>query len=640
MRFRRSGARGAVAEGGERFTLYLTVVTSENDPDPVARAHANLDRARKEGTATLRARHEAEWREFWSASMIDLPEKYLASIWHISLYFANSSSRGASPPRFCNGLWGWNHDFSPWTAYFHWNMQDYVWPLHAANHAALAAPYFRYRRESLEHAIDFCTTVMKKPGAFYADVANRRGYMARHTQIERNCTPGAQIALDFWRHYRFTGDRKFFTESAWPVIREVARFNAANLTEGDDGLFHIHQTSAYEGSPLFDDTITDLSMIRGLFPVAIEAGKQAGHDPAELAEWQKRLDKLAPFRLAELRPGEYTESNGVTVHKGGIGSGKPLQSKSVFLVGRDKTGHWLRNRYSDLTDKASYYGIPDPELAVVFPSNVIGLAARGSELFRAAVTQVRLHPTSDVDPNAGKPSSMEGRADQCMGWCPYPIVLARLGLAQELAAELVNSVSAWQFYAQGFGHYGPYFVFKPEYEKRWLVNEPREVGTKNRFKFPTWPFRHFDIEAMPIVSCAINEMLVQSHEGSIRVCPSVPADWEVRFELAAQGGFLVSAEHAHGAVRFVSIKSRNGGECRLVRPWSGPVVCRDMTAGGAVEFHEAAGEVRFNTVTGRRYLLLRDAAELQQWQVVEQRPERATGARRLKNAQLGRERLF
>ena len=73
---------------------------------------------------------------------------------------------------------------------------------------------------------------------------------------------------------------------------------------------------------------------------------------------------------------------------GGIGSGKPLQSKSVFLVGRDKTGHWLRNRYSDLTDKASYYGIPDPELAVVFPSNVIGLAARGSELFRAAVTQV------------------------------------------------------------------------------------------------------------------------------------------------------------------------------------------------------------------------------------------------------------
>jgi len=639
-RFRRSGSRGGVAEPGDGFTLYLTVVTSENHPDPVAKAHANLDSARKQGTAPLRARHHAQWRQFWLASMVDLPEKYLASIWHLSLYFANSSSRGASPPRFCNGLWGWNHDFSPWTAYFHWNMQDYVWPLHAANHAELALPYFRYRRESLPIATQFCSDVMKKPGAFYADVANRRGYMARHSKIERNCTPGAQIALDFWRHYRFTGDRKFLVESAWPVIREVARFNAANIIEASDGLFHIHQTSAYEGSPLFDDTITDLAMIRGLLPVAIEAGKQMGHDPAELAEWQRRLDNLAPFRMGELRPGEYTETSGGMIHRGGIGSGRPVESKRVFLVGRDAQGHWLRNRYSDLTNKASYYGIPDPELAVVFPSNVIGLAQRGSELFRAAVTEVRLHPTADVDPNAEKPASMEGRGDQCMGWCPYPIVLARLGLRDELAAELANSVSTWQFYPQGFGHYGPYYVFKPEYEKRWLFNQPVDIETRKKFKFPTWPFRHFDIEAMPIVSCAINEMLLQSHESAIRVCPSVPAGWDVRFELAAQGGFLVSAEQLQDSLRFVSVVSRNGGECRLVRPWTGPIVCRDMTTSAAHEFHEVAGEVRFQTVAGRRYLLLRDAAELQRWQVEEQSPEPASGARHLKNAQLGRERLF
>ena len=43
----------------------------------------------------------------------------------------------------------------------------------------------------------------------------------------------------------------------------------------------------------------------------------------------------------------------------------------------------------------------------------------------------------------------------CMGWCPYPIALARLGLAEELVSELINSVSTYQFYPQGFGHYGP-----------------------------------------------------------------------------------------------------------------------------------------------------------------------------------------
>ncbi|MCX6623507.1 MAG: hypothetical protein NTY38_21060, partial [Acidobacteria bacterium] len=640
VRFRKTGARTGVAEPGQSFTIYLTVVTSENDPDPVGRAHANLDRAVAEGEAKVRARHVEEWRRFWAASMVDLPEKYLENIWNLTLYFSNSSSRGAYPPRFCNGLWGWNHDFSPWVAYFHWNMQDYVWPLHAANHAELAIPYFKYRRDSLDKSIDFCATVVKKPGAFYADVAERRGYIAKHGQIERNTTPGAQIALDFWRHYQYTGDKQFFTESAWPVIREVTRFNAASLVEGEDGLFHVRQSSAYEGSPIFDETVTDLAMVRGLFPAAIQAGKLAGHDPAELAQWQRRLDKLVPFRLAELRATEYEQKNGVTVHKGGIGSGKPLESKSVFLVGRDAKGQWVRNRFSDLTDKASYYGLPDPELAVVFPGNVVGLSQRGSELFRAAVTQVRLHPTADVDPSAGKPSNMEGRADQCMGWCPYPVVLARLGLTEELAAELLNSVSTWQMYPQGFGHYGPYFVFRPEYDKRWLVNEPTEVGTRKKFHVPTWQFRHFDIEAMPIVSCAINEMLLQSYDGAIRVCPAVPPKWDVRFELAAQGGFLVSAEHAAGAIRFVSIVSKSGLECRLVRPWAGPVACRDMTTGHAVEFREKADHLLFATTAGHRYLLVRDAAELANWKAVEQRPAVRAEPRSLKNARLGRERLY
>ena len=500
---------------------------------------------RPRGRHASRERHVEAWRKFWAASMIDVPQKYLENIWYLSLYFSNSSSRGASPPRFVNGLWGWQHDFSPWVAFFHWNMQDYVWPLHAANHAELSAPYFKYRREQLAPAMDFCNVTMKKPGAFYADVANRKGYMARHGGIERNCTPGAQIALDFWRHYQFTRDEKFFTESGWPVIREVTRFNAANLEQGEDGLFHIRQTSAYEGSPMFDDTITDLSMIRGLFPVAIEAGKKAGHDAAEIEQWQLRLKKLAPFRLADLRSTEYEEKNGVTVHKGGIGAGKRLESKSAFLVGRDKEGRWLRNRYSDLTDKAAYYGVPDPELAVVFPGNVVGLKQKGTELFRAAVTQVRLHPTADVDPGADKPANMEGRADQCMGWCPYPIVLARLGLSEELLAELENSVSAWQMYPQGFGHYGPYFVFQRDYDQRWRLNDPVDRATRKHFHFPAWQFRHFDIEAMPIV------LLRHERDAAAelrRVDPHLPGGArEVGCALRTGGaGWLSGERGAHG----------------------------------------------------------------------------------------------
>jgi len=630
-------------EGVPGFTLLLAVATSEDGADPSADTHQVLESAVQAGYSRIRAEHEAEWKEFWSRSMIDLPEKYLENIWHLTLYFANSSSRGKYPPHFCNGLWGWNRDFVPWNYYFHWNLQDYVWPLHAANHAELAAPYLRYRRAQLEHAVADARGRLKRPGAFYSDVSDRRGYNDATQDGMR--TAGPQIALDFWRHYAFTGDETFLRESAWPVICETTRFMASCLEPGGDGRYHPSPAHAYEGSPRFSDVITELAMVRGLFPVAIETGKRMGHDPAELRLWQEMLDKLAGFHLVDLEDFEYERRDGRLVHKGGLSEGQELASKKVFAVGRDTNGAWVRNRYAVHPEKA-YYGIPDPELSVVFPSDYLGLGQRGSELFRAAVTQVRLHPPATPNPAPDKSATMEGSPDLCMGWCPYPIVLARLGLARELAAELVNSVSTWQFYPQGFGHYGPYYVFRPQYEERWRVNAKVQDASstskpRQTFPFPTWPFRHFDNEAMPIVSAAINEMLLQSHDGVIRIAPAVPDDWTVRFTLAARGGFLVSAERVQGRLLWVAIESRRRAACRIEHPWpQEPLVC--VEANGRRVPLDGGGSkvVEFAAQAGVRYLLLRNEDELASWRLGRISPERRAEPRKLKQAILGRERLY
>ncbi len=637
------------------FTVYVTAVTSENDSDPLSAAHRILDKAVAEGEESVCERHQEHWKKFWSFSMVDLPEKYLENIWHITLYLANSSSRGAYPPHFCNGLWGWNRDFMPWNWYFHWNEQWYVWPLGAANHSELAAPYFRYRKAQLTHAMDYARQQLNKAGAFYADVADRHGY--NDTEVNHNQTPGAQIALDFWRHYTYTGDETFLRDAAWPVIREVTRFNASCLTLGSDGKYHISGTSAYEGSPLFDDTVTDLAMIGALFPVAVRVGEIVKHDAGEVQHWQELLDNLAPFHLVELDSSEYEVRGNELVHRGGLAPGKRLASKQVFAVGRDSSGKWIRNRYANRKD-TGYYGIPDPEIAPVFPAGAVGLAHRDGELFQAAVTQLRLHPKTEVaNPMLlCKPSSMAGEEGVgCMGWCPYPIALARLGLADELVPELINTVSTYQFYPQGFGHYGPYFVFKRDQELRWNQNQARDASSPlprdqaPKFPFPSWPFRHFDNEAMPIASCAINEMLIQSYDGTIRICPAVPSAWDVRFDLAAAGGFRVSAEQKNGKILFVALESRLGGVCRIQHPWpsEGMLVCLDVTTGSPPqrvkisELASGAGRVlHWETVAGRRYLLVRREADLKTWRVTRQIPEPRRAPRNLKQAKLCRDRLF
>ncbi len=641
----RAGSRAGEwkLDGTAGFTLLVAVATSEEVADPTAEVHRILDAAERAGYARIRADHEAEWKRFWSRSMIDLPEKYLENIWHLTLYFANSSSRGKYPPHFCNGLWGWNRDFVPWNYYFHWNMQDYVWPLHTANHAELAAPYFRYRGAQLEKAVADARDRLKKPGAFYSDVSDRHGYNDATQDGMR--TPGAQIALDFWRHYAYTRDEKFLREAAWPVIRETTRFLASGLELGDDGRFHPNAAHAYEGSPRFEDVITELAMVRGLFPIAIETGKRMSHDGVELARWREMLDKLAPFRLVDLEDFEYEQRGGELVHKGGLAAGKKLESRKVFAVGRDKKGAWVRNRYAVHPEKA-YYGIPDPELAVVFPSDYLGLAQRDTELFRAAVTQVRLHPPAEPKESPDTPATMAGSGDLCMGWCPYPIVLARLGLSDELASELANCVSTWQLYPQGFGHYGPYYVFKPEYEQRWRLNakvrdSASKAKPKETFPFPTWPFRHFDNEAMPIVSAAINEMLLQSHDGVIRIAPAVPAAWTVRFQLAARGGFVVSAERAQGGVLWVALESRNGETCRIENPWPGESpACLDSQGRSVASKTLPANVIEFATQSGARYLLVRDAKQFAAWRAARIAPPRQTEPRKLKRATLGRERLY
>ena len=72
----------------------------------------------------------------------------------------------------------------------------------------------------------------------------------------------------------------------------------------------------------------------------------------------------------------------------------------------------------------------------------------------------------------------------------------------------------------------------------------------------------------PGLVAAINEMLLQSFDGRIRLFPAVPDDWDVRFaQLRAGGGFLVSAERHGGKVEYCIIESECGQTCCVANPW-------------------------------------------------------------------------
>lgn len=88
------------------------------------------------------------------------------------------------------------------------------------------------------------------------------------------------------------------------------------------------------------------------------------------------------------------------------------------------------------------------------------------------------------------------------------------------------------------------------------------------------------IETPMSAAAVINDMLLQSWGGRIRVFPGVPEGWqEASFhDLRAKGAFLISASRSAGRTQFVHIRAERGGVCRLVSPF-GETVARFHPSG-------------------------------------------------------------
>jgi hypothetical protein len=90
---------------------------------------------------------------------------------------------------------------------------------------------------------------------------------------------------------------------------------------------------------------------------------------------------------------------------------------------------------------------------------------------------------------------------------------------------------------------------------------------------------------------ALHSMLMQSHEGVLRLFPVWPRGRDARLvRLRARGAFLVSAELSGGDVRSLDILSEKGSTLMMENPWPGRRVTVRREVGEATKFEEAEGE--------------------------------------------------
>jgi alpha-L-fucosidase 2 len=138
-----------------------------------------------------------------------------------------------------------------------------------------------------------------------------------------------------------------------------------------------------------------------------------------------------------------------------------------------------------------------------------------------------------------------------------------------------------------------------------LRNSFHANGDQSGKGYSTFTYRPFTLEGNFASAAGLQEMLLQSYGGVLRLFPAIPSSWQnTQFEsLRAEGAFLVSAERRAGKTERVTILSEKQNACILENPFdaAGFHIEGDLENPPEVE----GEEIVIHFLPGQRVTLLR-----------------------------------
>ena len=598
--------------GGGRTTIMIsTAGTRSTTANAGALALEVLTGASARSYEFLREEHLRWWHDYWSGSFVhttsdDGVADFMERMRTLHMYYTASTSRGEFPPGIGAMLFATSGDLRHFGAQFWvWVTEMQYYPLFAGDAIELTDPYLSMYVKQLPA----CRTAAQqrwgvKGGAFFPETLpfngpvvlpddaarefreffeGRRALAELSVKTRALCqyesqlfqmlrapansaaattrpygpighitTSGSKIAHLAWWRYRYTGDRQWLREDAYPLLRETVEFYRHLVRKQEDGLYHIHGTNVHEMHCLANDSISDIAAIRGTAPLAIRAAEILGVDAELRSKWQDLLDHLAPYAM-----GNEPESKALA---------RGCLAEDVWSAGHvgEVADHFLEGHPGAPPD---HFGSEDVWTWPVFPFEDWTLETRDG------TTDAIVQKVIDLCPNHARVLAGGVIVPSLIR---TPICCARAGRGDDLAAVLASHLTAYQpLLSNGLSLF--------------------EGGIQST-----------GAEHSGLVALTMQEGLLQSvsprpgEPEIVSVFPAWPRKWQASFCLLARGGFLVTSAVCDGEIQFVEIESRLGEECRLRNPWSEPCMIRETE--GATR--ELDGDIlRFATARGGRYVI-------------------------------------
>lgn len=371
--------------------------------------------------------------------------------------------------------------------------------------------------------------------------------------MKNNFTPASQIASLFWDYYEFTDDEDFLREKAYPFMKKAANFYLDKLQWDERKKEYYFLSSLYESEAIeyVKNSMSDRNCIEQLFGNCIKAATILKADKDLVKRWNYVLNHLWKRGYEQLE-----------------GAGEVLSpAEEYYSEARYTPWIWANG------------GL------VAFPAGLIGIDDKDTRIGKAVINLARWKK----DANAHY---------------PIPEVAARMGLGDEALEYVMNGVKIHQMYPQGLMHNVTGY---PDniYD---LASKHDLLGGK--YVIRSHDFFQCGMEAMSNYATTMNEMMLQSNEGKIRVFPAVPSAWNstrLAFTLLARGAFIVSAERNEQArVGQIGIKSLKGNRCFLQNPWGdeAKIEVIQVDNGAKMKYRKSDDNVIcFLTKPGKEYIV-------------------------------------
>ncbi len=445
------------------------------------------------------------WTEYWDKSGIVLEDKFLESLWYRNLYFFNCAAKSGArcPGLFAN--WSFNDIGTAWHGDYHmnYNTQQPFWLTFSSNHLEKNLPYVEM--------IEFISDVAKKWAEEYYEM---RGAYYPHSAYPVDMTMNPYPVPDWgweicetpwsvqgvWWQYLYSGDKEFLRSRAFPLIKDATLFIVDYMTR-PEAFGPQWKDNKYH---VFPTVPPELYRLR--------PGFKFNHDCLVDLTLIKFLFKAY---LSSVEILDYDQMEQASIEKVNL----ILNNYPDYpLEKSDEYGEVFVSVKGESTE--TVYNVPN-SLMTVFPGEDHGLHSDGE--------------TYNILANTRRNMQCEGGNELVF----QHLQAARLGMLdieafkRAIKYNLLPNGTCAQNVLQINGRYSDH--------------------TNSYFMAPMgiW-FENF---ATPVV---INECLMQSYNGIVRLFPNWPDNKGAEFKtLRAAGGFLVSSSIIDGKIQKVTIESEN-----------------------------------------------------------------------------------